>query len=187
MSVIAMQRYGVCCALALAVISLGGCDSILAKKQYSFPAPGEPSALLTVEKPRSSHISVINLNEDGCWAGATSLDYEEGSPGTKVAAGKEMVLFYSEAVDGKHCEMLVALTPEENATYRFTSGTWSKTVDPLIPVIGKTREQGYCGVAIIKQIGSDESLEPVQQLVIDHGLICYKYVKRGPALPENVQ
>lgn len=185
MSVI--QKCGTSFAVLLAVLLLSSCDSILAKKQYSFPEAGESSALLSVEKPRSSSIGVINLNDEGCWAGATSLDYKEGSPGTRVAAGKEMVLVYNEVIGAQYCEILVALTPEESAIYTFKSGSWSETVESLIPVIGIPREQGYCGLAIIKQIGTEVSLEPAQQLVVDRGITCYKYVKRRPVPPANPQ
>ena len=184
---LAIQSCGGRYVVLLAVLLLGGCDSIMAKKQYAFPKAGEPSAMLRVEKPRSASVGVINLNDVGCWAGATSFAYKEDEPGTRVATGKEMVLTYNEIIGDKYCGILVALTPEENAIYTFKTGTWSKTVESLIPVIGKSREQGYCGLAIIKQVGTDVSLEPTQQVVVDRGIICYKYVKRKPVTPANPQ
>lgn len=156
---------------------LSGCNSLMYGSQYTFPKAGEPSARLLVERPLYTSLNILNRNEEGCYAGITGVPYKDRDIDAPLVPGKETILLYRRDVGGKICQIHFALSPEANATYLLKSGDWSKTEEGLLPGF-TTHEQGYCGLVVIKKIGEDVSVEPAQQMVIDRGITCHKFVKR---------
>lgn len=155
---------------------LTGCSSLMYGDQYVFPAPGEPSATVRVEQAQNTDVSILNRDEEGCYVGITGLPYKGNDIDAQVKPGKELVLLYRRYLGTEICQLHLGLTPEQNATYTLVEGTWSETKNGLLP--GFTREQGYCGLVVVKKLGEQENVEPGQQMVIDRGITCHKFVKR---------
>ncbi|MEN0106885.1 MAG: hypothetical protein AAGC84_10715 [Pseudomonas sp.] len=162
-------------SMALVVGLLSGCQSLMYGTQYEFPKADEPSARLLMEHPLYTSVSILNRNEEGCYAGITGVPYKDRDIDAPLVPGKETIFLYRQEVGGKVCQLHFALTPEANATYLLKSGDWSKTEKGLF---GYTHEQGYCGVAVLKKLGEKVSVEPAPQMVIDRGITCHKFVKR---------
>ncbi|GFM90403.1 hypothetical protein [Pseudomonas cichorii] len=60
------------------------------------------------------------------------------------------------------------------ATYTLTQGFWSKPQASILPIFN--REQHFCGLGVIKKVGDQENIEPIQQLQIKTGFACLKFV-----------
>jgi hypothetical protein len=169
-----MYRVG---SMVVLVGLLSGCKSLMYGTQYDFPKAGEPSARLLEERPLYTSLSILNRNEEGCYAGITGVPYKDRDIDAQLVPGKEIVLLYRKEVGSKVCQIHFALTPEANTTYILKSGDWSKTEEGLLP--GFKHEQGYCGLAVIKKVGEEVSVAPAQMMVIDRGITCHKFVKRN--------
>jgi len=168
-------RFGLTSA-ALVMGLLTGCASIMQGEQYVFPAAGEPSATIRVERPLDAQVSILNRNEEGCYVGITSLPYKGDDIEAQVKPGKELVLMYREEFGAEVCQIHVGITPEQGATYTLMTGTWSETKTGVLPML--SREQGYCGIVVVKKLGEQQSVEPNPQMVIDRGITCHRFVKR---------
>ncbi|WP_455925437.1 hypothetical protein [Pseudomonas putida] len=165
------------CVLLAGALLLSGCNSILYGKQYVVPQPGEPSATVRMKYDRNARLDAMTFNDKGCYAGYTTLlangDYVE-SP---VAVGKELILTYWSEVGGMQCQVPFSFAPEKGATYTVVNGSWSEPRKGALSVISP--DQHFCGVKIVKKIGDQESVEPVQQLRIETGFACLKFVKKS--------
>ncbi|WP_122335812.1 hypothetical protein [Pseudomonas coronafaciens] len=163
------------CVLLVGALLLSGCNSILYGKQYTIPQPGEPSATVRMKYDRYARLDAMTFNNKGCYAGYTTLlgngDYVE-SP---VAVGRELILTYRSEVGGMQCQVPFSFTPEKDATYTVVNGSWSEPRKGVLSVISP--DQRFCGVNVVKKVGDQESVEPVQQLRIETGFACLKWVK----------
>lgn len=168
-------RFGIYATVLFAGM-LSGCSSFMYGEQYAFPASGAPSATIRVERAQNTSVSILNRDEEGCYAGITGLPYRENTIEAQVEPGKQLVLFYRRDLGAEICQLHLGLTPEQNATYTLVTGTWYETKNGLLP--GFTREQGYCGLVVVKKLGEQQSVEPGQQMVIDRGITCHKFVDR---------
>lgn len=117
----------------------------------------------------------MTFNEAGCYAGFTPLRYTDGFIEARVAVGKELVLTYRRVVAGSMCQIPFSFTPQEGATYTLKSGSWSESKTGILPIF--TSNQYYCGLGVVKKVGTQESVEPIQQLRIKTGFACLRFVK----------
>lgn len=168
------QKFGGCLLLSGALL-LSGCNSILYGKQYAVPQPGEPSATVRMKYDRDARLDAMTFNDKGCYAGYTTLlangDYVE-SP---VVVGEELILTYRSEVGGMQCQVPFSFRPEKGAIYTVVNGSWSEPRKGYLSVISPDRH--FCGVNVVKKVGDQESVEPVQQLRIETGFACLKFVK----------
>ncbi|NWB98366.1 hypothetical protein HX882_20930 [Pseudomonas gingeri] len=170
------DKCGWTCALLVGAVTLGGCTSLLHGKQYQFPQPGEPAATVRLEYDRNANLDAMTFNDSGCYAGSTALPHVGGVIEAPVAAGNELVLTYrQQAVDGV-CQIPFSFTPQEGATYTLKSGSWSKPKAGILPIFNS--DEHYCGLGVVKKIGTQVSIEPVQQLRIKTGFGCLRFVKK---------
>ncbi|MGF6108904.1 hypothetical protein HKK52_07365 [Pseudomonas sp. ADAK2] len=168
-------KSGLCALLAGAVL-LSGCTSIFQGKPYDFPKPDEPSATVRLKYTRGTSLDAITFNEKGCYAGGSSLnaladDFIE----SQVAVGKELVLTYENVVAGTICRIPFSFTPQAGAIYTVQAGAWSESKPGLLPIF--TNDQYHCGINVVKKAGTQESVEPIQQLRIKTGFACLRFVK----------
>lgn len=170
-----MNRFGWAIAMLAATIMLSGCSSFMQGDQYVFPLADEPSATLRTEYKAGTDLHLMNLNDKGCYAGYTPLPYVNGVIESPVAVEKKLVVTYRRESVGKVCQIIFSFIPEKSATYTLTAGSWSETKNGIVPWL--TDEQQFCGVAMVKEIGGAETIEPVQKLRIDAGITCHKFVK----------
>lgn len=161
--------------LAAAAMALSGCTSLFQGKPYLFPRPDEPSATVRLEYERGTTLDAVTFNESGCYAGFTPLTYTDNFIQARVAVGKELVLTYERVIGGAMCRIPFSFTPEEGATYTLKSGFWGESKTGILPIF--TRDQYYCGIGVVKKIGTQESVEPIQQLRIKTGFACLRFVK----------
>lgn len=161
--------------LAVAV-ALGGCTSLMQGKQYEFAKPGEPSATVRIKDESGTTLDAMTFNGKGCYAGFTHLPSSEGFIQSSVAANKELILTYWQKVGGSACQIPFAFTPEAGATYTLRSGFWSEPKAGVLPIFN--RDQYYCGVSIVKKVGTEETVEPVKQLRIETGFACLRFVEK---------
>lgn len=165
-----------CCALLAGAVALSGCTSLLQGKQYVFPRPDEPSATVRLKYERGTKLDAMTFNEKGCYAGFTTLPYSaDGFIESPMAAGKELVLTYWNEVGGRQCQIPFSFTPQAGATYTLKTGFWSQTKPGVLPIF--TNDQYYCGIGVVKKVGDQESIEPIQQLRIKTGFACLRFVK----------
>ncbi|AIR91027.1 hypothetical protein [Pseudomonas cremoricolorata] len=169
-----LQKYGWCVALA-GTVAMTGCNSILYGKQYAVPQPGEPSATVRMKYDRDARLDIMTFNDKGCYAGYTTLLGSGGFVESPVAVDKELIMTYQSAVGGMACKVPFSFTPEKGATYTVVNGSWSEDRKGFLSAISP--DQYFCGVNVIKKVGDQESIEPVQPLRIETGFACLKWVK----------
>lgn len=160
--------------LLIASFALNGCTSLFMGKQYEFPRADEPSATVRLKSERGTTLDAITFSEKTCYAGFTPLPYNGDFIESKVAADKELVLTYSNAVGGSVCRIPFSFTPQAGATYIVKSGFWSETKPGLIPVF--KYDQQYCGVGVVKKVDDEESVQPIQQLRMKTGFPCLRFL-----------
>ncbi|MBU6956920.1 hypothetical protein KRR23_04070 [Pseudomonas sp. CVAP len=163
------------CALLAGAMALSGCTSLFQGKQYVFPHPDEPSATVRLKYERGTTLDAMTFNEKGCYAGFTPLSYTGDFIESPVAVGKELVLTYRKVVGGGQCQIPFSFTPQDGATYTLKTGFWSETKTGILPIF--TSDQYYCGIGLVKKVGDQESIEPIQQLHIETGFACLTFVK----------
>ncbi|MDZ5602031.1 hypothetical protein SJI00_04450 [Pseudomonas sp. RP23018S] len=163
------------CVVVLGALLLGGCNSILYGKQYTLPQPGEPSATVRMKYDRDARLDIMTFNDKGCYAGYTTVVGRDGYVESPVAVGRELIMTYRSEVGGLQCQVPFSFTPEKDATYTVVNGTWSEPRKGVLSVINP--DQRFCGVNIVKKVGDQESVEPVQQLRVETGFACLKWVK----------
>ncbi|MGA8133892.1 MULTISPECIES: hypothetical protein [Pseudomonas] len=163
-------------ALLAGTVALSGCTSLLQGQQYLFPRPDEPSATVRLAYEHGTTLDAMTFNESGCYAGFTPLPNTDGLIEAPVAVGKELVLTYRRVLADSVCQIPFSFTPQEGATYILKSGFWSESRTGILPIF--TRDQHYCGLGVIKKIGTQESVEPVQQLHIKTGFACLRFVRQ---------
>lgn len=169
-----LRRANVVSVVLLAVL-LGGCTSFLRGAQYKFPEPGEPSAIVRTPYINHTALHVINFADSGCYSGWTPLNYKDGFIESPVAVGKSLVLTYIHESVGEVCQVHFSLTPQAGVAYTILSSSWSDPVKGIIPLLDTERR--YCGIGAVKQIGEQQSVEPIKKLRIDMGLRCLKFVE----------
>ncbi len=162
----------------LLAVALSGCTSLFQGKQYVFPRPDEPSATVRLKYEHGTSLHAMTFNDSGCYAGFTPLPYTDGFIEAPVAVGKELILTYRWEVAGRGCQIPFSFTPQKGATYTLKPGFWSEPKTGILPIF--TYDQGYCGLGVVKKIGTQESIEPIQQLRIDQGFACLRFVKKKP-------
>jgi hypothetical protein len=162
-------------ALLAGAVALSGCTSLFQGKQYLFPRPDEPSATVRLKYERGASLDAMTFNESGCYAGFTPLTYTGDFFEAPVAVGKELVLTYRHVVGGTVCQIPFSFTPQEGAVYTLKSGYWSESKPGILPIF--TNNQYHCGIGVIKKIGAQESVEPIQQLRIKTRFACLTFVK----------
>ncbi|WP_223570823.1 hypothetical protein [Pseudomonas sp. BF-R-26] len=169
------DKFGWTYALLAGAVALSGCTSLFQGKQYLFPRPDEPSATVRLKYESGTNLDAMTFNESGCYAGFTPLPYTDGFIEAQVAVGKELVLTYRQVVAGSMCQIPFSFTPQEGATYTLKSGSWSESKTGILPIF--TSDQYYCGLGVVKKVGTQESVEPIQQLRIKTGFACLRFVK----------
>jgi hypothetical protein len=162
------------CALLAGSIALSGCTSLFMGKQYEFPRPDEPSATVRLKYDRGTTLDAMTFNEKSCYAGFTPLSYNGDFIESKVAVGKELVLTYRDVVGSTQCQIPFSFTPQEGAIYTIKTGFWSETKPGIIPVF--KYDQYHCGIGVVKKVGDQESVQPIQQLRIKTGFGCLKFL-----------
>lgn len=162
-------------ALLAGAVTLSGCTSLLQGKPYRFPQSDEPSATVHLKYEPGTNLDAMTFNESGCYAGFTPLPYTNGFIEAPIAVGKELVLTYRQIVGGKMCQIHFSFMPQEWASYTLQSGSWSEPKTGILPIF--TYNQNYCGLGVVKKVGDQESVEPVQQLHIKTGFACLRLVK----------
>ncbi|EJL95778.1 hypothetical protein PMI18_05060 [Pseudomonas sp. GM102] len=168
------HKFGWCTLLA-GVMALSGCTSMFGGKQYAFPDPNAPSATVRLKYERGTTLDAMTFNEKGCYAGFTPLSYTGDFIESPIAVGKELVLTYRNVVGGSLCQIPFSFTPQDGATYTLKTGFWSETKTGILPIF--TSDQYYCGIGVVKKVGDQESIEPIQQLRIKTGFACLRFVK----------
>lgn len=172
------ERFRGTFALLAASVLLSGCTSLLQGKQYAFPLPDEPSAIVRLESGQGSRLDAMTFNDSGCYAGYTSLSANDGFIQAPVAAGKELILTYWQVVGSSACKIPFSFTPQAGATYTLKSGFWSEPKAGILPIFN--RDQYYCGLGVVKKVGNQESVEPVKPLEIKTGFACLRFVEKKP-------
>jgi hypothetical protein len=118
----------------------------------------------------------LTFTEKGCYGGGSSLNALAGDfIESQVAVGKELVLTYEHAVAGTVCRIPFSFTPQAGAIYTVKAGSWSDSKPGIVPIFNY--DQNYCGIDVVKKIGTQESVEPIQQLRFKTGLTCLRLVK----------
>ncbi|MDR7054301.1 hypothetical protein J2W70_001651 [Pseudomonas koreensis] len=166
-------RFGL--TLLAGALALSGCTSLFQGKQYQFPRQDEPSATVRLKYESGTNLDAMTFNESGCYAGFTPLPYSEGFIQSPVAVDKELVLTYRQTVGGKFCQIPFSFTPQAGASYTLKSGYWTEPKAGLLPIF--TFNQQYCGLGVVKKIGSQESIEPIKQLRIKTAFACLRFVE----------
>lgn len=169
-------RSGFTFALLAGAVGLGGCTSLLQGKQYEFPAANEPSATVRLADGYGTSMDAITFNEKGCYAGYTTLPSRDSFIQAPVAVGKELVLTYKQQGVGTQCQVPFSFTPEQGATYTVKTGTWSEAKTGFMSVFNFS--QNYCGIALVKKMGDQESVQPIQPLRIKTAFACLTFVKK---------
>lgn len=169
-----LQKYSWCFVLA-GVALTSGCNSIMYGKQYAVPQPGQPSATVRMKYDHGARLDLMTFNEKGCYAGYTTLLATGDFVESPVAVDKELILTYRSEVGGMQCQVPFSFTPEEGATYTVAKRFWSEPRKGVLSVVSP--DQYFCAVDVVKKVGDQESVEPVQPLRIDTGFACLKWVK----------
>lgn len=162
------------CVLVAGTVVLNGCTSFFMGKQYEFPRPDEPSATVRLKYGSGTTLDAITFSEKTCYAGYTRLPNNGEYIESKVAVDEELVLTYSNVVGGGQCQIPFAFTPQAGATYIVNSGFWSETRPGLIPVLN--HDQYHCGVVVVKKVGDQESVQPIQPLRMRTGFPCLRFL-----------
>ncbi|RMO05302.1 hypothetical protein ALQ47_01225 [Pseudomonas cichorii] len=162
------------CILLAGVLVISGCTSFLQGKQYTVPGPDEPSATIRLKAGNGARLDAMTFSDNGCYAGYTTLPSNGDYIESRVAVNKELILTYWQTVGGSACKIPFSFTPENGATYTLTQGFWSKPQAGILPIFN--REQHFCGIGVIKKVGDQENIEPIQQLQIKTGFACLKFV-----------
>ena len=158
------------------VLAMGGCSSsFLQGKQYVFPGPDQPSATVRLKSEGSSRLDAMTFSDNGCYAGYTILPSNGEYIESRVAAGKELILTYWQVAGNSQCQIPFSFTPENGATYTLTEGSWSKPKEGILPIFN--RDEQFCGIGVIKKIGDQQTVEPIQQLQIKTGFACLRFTQ----------
>ena len=168
------QKYAWSVLLAGAFV-LSGCNSILYGKQYVAPQPGEPSATVRMKYERYARLDIMTFNDKGCYAGYTTLLGDGEFVQSPVGVGKELIMTYLSEVGGMQCKVPFSFTPENGATYTVVNGSWTEPRKGVLSVISPNEH--FCGLNLVKKVGDQESLAPVQPLQIKTGFACLEFVK----------
>ncbi len=123
----------------------------------------------------TARLDLMTFNDKGCYAGSPLLLATGDFVESPVAVDKELILTYRSEVGGMQCQVPFSFTPEKGATYTVSNTLWSEPRKGVLSVISS--DQYFCGVNVVKKAGDQESVEPVQQLRIDTGFACLKWVK----------
>ncbi|MFK3800089.1 MULTISPECIES: hypothetical protein [unclassified Pseudomonas] len=168
------QKSGRWVLLAGALV-ISGCTSFLQGKQYAVPGPDEPSATVRLKAGNGARLDAMTFSDDGCYAGYTVLPSNGDYIESRVAADKEVILTYWQIAGSNACKIPFSFTPQNGATYTLIQGAWSKPRTGILSTF--SHDEQFCGVGVVKTVGDQESLEPIQQLQIKTGFACLKFVK----------
>jgi hypothetical protein len=168
------QKSGRCIVLAGALM-ISGCTSLLQGKQYAVPGPDEPSATVRLKAESGARLHAMTFSDNGCYAGYTVLPSNGDYIESRVAVDKELILTYGQVAGSSVCQIPFSFTPQNGATYTLIQGSWSEPKAGILPIFN--RDELFCGVGVIKKVGDQESIEPIQQLQIKTGFACLRFVK----------
>jgi hypothetical protein len=163
------------CILLAGVLVISGCTSFLQGKQYVVPVPDEPSATVRLKAGNGARLDAMTFSDNGCYAGYTILPSNGDYIESRVAVNKELILTYWQIAGSSACQIPFSFTPQNGATYTLVQGSWSKPRTGILPIFN--RDEHFCGVGVVKKVGDQESVEPIQQLQIKTGFACLKFVK----------
>lgn len=168
------QKAGRFILLAGALL-ISGCTSFLQGKQYVVPGPADPAATVRLKAGGGARLDAMTFSDNGCYAGYTVLPSNGEYIESRVAVDKELILTYWQVAGSSACKIPFSFKPQNGATYTLTSGSWTEPKAGILPIFN--RDESYCGVAVIKKVGDQESVEPIQQLQIKTGFGCLRFVK----------
>jgi hypothetical protein len=163
------------CILLAGALVISGCTSFLQGKQYVVPGPDEPSATVRLKAGNGARLDAMTFSDNGCYAGYTILPSNGSYVESRVAVNKELILTYAQVAGSSVCQIPFSFTPQNGATYTLIQGSWSKPKAGILPIFN--HDEHFCGVGVIKKVGDQESIEPIQQLKIKTGFACLKFVK----------
>jgi hypothetical protein len=163
------------CILLAGALAIGGCTSLLQGKQYAVPGADEPAATVRIKAGNGARLDAMTFSDNGCYAGYTVLPSNGDYIESRVGVNKELILTYWQFAGSNVCKIPFSFTPQSGATYTLIQGSWSKPKAGIIPLFN--RDEQFCGVGVIKKVGDQESIEPIQQLQIKTGFACLKFVK----------
>lgn len=156
-------------------LAISGCTSFLQGKQYAVPGPEEPSATVRLKAGGGARLDAMTFSDNGCYAGYTVLPYDGDYIESRVAVDKELILTYWQISGSTACKIPFSFTPQKGATYTLIQGNWSKPKEGILPIFN--RDEHFCGVGVIKKVGDQESVEPIEQLTVKTGFACLRFVK----------
>ncbi|MBX8597713.1 hypothetical protein K5D39_10395 [Pseudomonas cichorii] len=163
------------CILLAGVLVISGCTSFLQGKQYVVPSPDEPSATVRLKAGNGARLDAMTFSDNGCYAGYTILPSDGDYIESRVAVNKELILTYGQIAGNSVCQIPFSFTPQNGATYTLIQGSWSEPKEGILPIFN--RDEQFCGVGVIKKVGDQESIEPIQQLKIKTGFACLRFFK----------
>ncbi|KIQ60661.1 hypothetical protein [Pseudomonas fluorescens] len=161
--------------LLACVLVVSGCTSFLQGKQYVVPGADDPAATVRLKTGGGARLDAMTFSDNGCYAGYTTLPSNGDHIESRVAANKELILTYWKITGSSACKIPFSFTPQDGATYTLVQGSWSEPKAGILPIFN--RDEHFCGVGVIKKVGDQESVEPIQQLKIKTGFACLKFVK----------
>ncbi|KJH86547.1 MULTISPECIES: hypothetical protein [Pseudomonas] len=168
------QKSGRCILLAGALL-MSGCTSFLQGKQYVVPGPDEPFATVRLKAGSGARLDAMTFSDNGCYAGYTVLPSNGGYIESRVAVNKELILTYWKVAGNSACQIPFSFTPQKGATYTLIEDFSIKPKAGILPILD--RDEYFCGVGVLKKVGDQESVEPIQKLQIKTGFACLKFVK----------
>ncbi|MGY4493939.1 hypothetical protein [Pseudomonas sp. TE3610] len=174
-----MPRKHYCLMLATLLASatlLPGCTSLMRGKQYAFPQQNEPSATVQLQDDPYTELHIMTFSDNGCYAGFTPVPSSGGVMQAPVAVGKPLVLTYRRSVGSSFCQVPFSFIPEAGASYALVPGFRSEAKAGILPMFNTT--QDYCGVGVVRKVGTEQSVVAIQPLRIKTGFACLKFVNR---------
>ena len=163
------------CILLAGALAISGCTSLLQGTQYVVPGPDEPSATVRLPAGYGGRLDAMTFSDDGCYAGYTVLPSNGDYIESRVGVNKALILTYWQFAGSNACKIPFSFTPQNGATYTLIQGSWSKPKEGILPIFNHNEQ--FCGVGVIKKVGDQESIEPIQPLRIKTGFACLRFVK----------